>query len=135
MPICLRQKGNLMKDIDKLSLCGLYCGGCKNFKENLNCIGCRNEKELLNDCPTRSCCIAKGLQHCGLCEAFPCTELSEFYADGMKHHHLAYENMLVIKEIGEAEWLAEQGLLHTCDCGGKKCGLHLNVKKRIAPFY
>jgi len=68
----------MMDQYEKLSFCGLYCGGCKNYKGNYNCMGCRNEKELVNDCPTRACCSAKGLFHCGLCENFPCSVLSEF---------------------------------------------------------
>jgi hypothetical protein len=34
-----------MEHYEELSLCGLYCGGCKNYKANYNCMGCRNEKE------------------------------------------------------------------------------------------
>ena len=38
-----------MENYEKISLCGLYCVGCKNYKKNYNCMGCRNEKELVND--------------------------------------------------------------------------------------
>ena len=40
--------------------------------------------------------------------------------DGVKHHHLAYENMLRIKEIGLEQWTLEQEKKHTCECGKKK---------------
>jgi len=83
-------------------------------------MGCRNEKELVNDCPTRACCIDKGLLHCGLCEDFPCSVLYNFYNDGVKHHYLAYENMLRIKEVGLEQWVLEQEEKHTCKCGEKK---------------
>lgn len=109
-----------MEQYEKLSLCGLYCGGCKNYKENMNCMGCRNEKELVTDCPTRACCISKGLIHCGECKTFPCDELKNFYNDGARHHELAYKNMLKIKEIGIDKWLSEQEQEHTCICGRKK---------------
>jgi hypothetical protein len=110
----------MMEQYEKLSLCGLYCGGCKNYKENYNCMGCRNEKELVNDCPTRECCTRKGLLHCGECEDFLCSVLNGFYNDGVIHHELAYKNMLKIKEIGVEKWLSEQAEEHTCKCGRKK---------------
>ncbi|HAS74908.1 MAG TPA: hypothetical protein DCS67_12255 [Clostridiales bacterium UBA8960] len=97
-----------MGQYETLSLCGMYCGGCKNYKKNANCMGCRNEKDLLEDCPTRACCIAKGLLHCGLCDAFPCKILSDFYNDGAAHRAKAYENMVKIIEIGADGWLSEQ---------------------------
>lgn len=98
-----------MDQFETLSLCGIYCGGCKNYKVNANCMGCRNEKELLDDCPTRTCCIAKGHLHCGQCEDFPCSVLNAFYTDGIALHELAYKNMLKIKEMGEDKWLEMQG--------------------------
>lgn len=97
-----------MRQYEKLSLCGTFCGACKNYKENMNCMGCRNEKELVNDCPTRECCISKGFLHCGECEDFPCGELHSFYSDGVPHHELAYKNMLRIIENGIEIWLSEQ---------------------------
>ncbi|WP_213818249.1 DUF3795 domain-containing protein [Garciella nitratireducens] len=109
-----------MEKYERLSLCGLYCGGCKNYKENFNCMGCRNEKELVHDCPTRPCCINKGLLHCGECTDFPCNVLNDFYNDGLRHHELAYKNMIMIKEIGLEKWLLEQEEEYTCKCGRKK---------------
>ena len=109
-----------MEQYEELSLCGLYCGGCKNYKENFNCMGCRNEKELVNDCPTRACCISRGLLHCGNCAEFPCSVLGDFYNDGVRHHKLAYQNMLRIKEVEVEKWLSEQKAEHTCQCGRRK---------------
>jgi hypothetical protein len=109
-----------LEKYERLSLCGLYCGGCKNYKENFNCMGCRNEKELVHDCPTRPCCINKGLLHCGECTDFPCNVLNDFYNDGLRHHELAYKNMIMIKEIGLEKWLLEQEEEYTCKCGRKK---------------
>jgi hypothetical protein len=65
----------------------------------------------------------KGLLHCGLCEDFPCSVLDAFYNDGVKHHRLAYENMLRIKEVGLEKWVLEQEEKHTCECGKKKLWL------------
>lgn len=74
----------------------------------MNCMGCRYEEELVNDCPTRSCAINKDLLHCGECEEFPCSELSDFYQDGVPHHELALQNILRIRDIGIEMWLVEQ---------------------------
>jgi hypothetical protein len=109
-----------MKHIEKLAYCGIFCGGCTNFKENYNCMGCRDEEEMVNDCPTRTCCIQKGLIHCGECSDFPCEELNNFYNDGVQHHNLAFTNMNQIKKDGLNKWLHEQEEKHTCKCGQKK---------------
>lgn len=97
-----------MNQYETLSLCGLNCSGCKNYKKNANCMGCRNEQKLLDDCPTRTCCLAKDLLHCGQCVEFPCTILNDFYTDGVALHELAFKNMLKIREIGEDEWILLQ---------------------------
>ena len=97
-----------MSQYEKLSFCGIYCGSCKNYKQNYNCMGCRTEKELLDDCPTRTCFMSKGLLHCGLCDDFPCDMLNEFYNDGAKHRAQAYENMVKIRVVGVDGWLSEQ---------------------------
>lgn len=109
-----------MEKYEALSFCGIYCGGCRNYKENMNCMGCRYEKELVSDCPSRSCAIEKGLLHCGECGSFPCDELNDFYKDGVPHHDAAFQNMLKIREIGVEKRLSEQEKEHTCKCGRKK---------------
>lgn len=108
-----------MKQNETLALCGLYCGGCKNYKENMNCMGCRYEEVLVSDCPTRSCAISQGLLHCGECSEFPCPLLKGFYEDGVRHHEQAFQNVLHIKEVGIEKWLMEQEQEHTCSCGRK----------------
>ncbi len=108
-----------MLENEKLSYCGIDCGGCKNYKENYNCSGCRYEKEMVDDCPTRACCIEKELLHCGECNEFPCDVLKGFYNDGVRHHEIAYENMQRILEVGEDVWQKEQQEKHTCKCGSK----------------
>jgi hypothetical protein len=109
-----------MKNFEALAYCGLFCGGCKNYKENMNCQGCRNEKSLVDDCPTRACAIKRGLRHCGECDEFPCPVLKEFYEDGVRHHEAAYQNMLRIRSVGADRWLIEQEKIHTCECGRRK---------------
>lgn len=108
-----------MEQHETLSFCGVYCGGCRNYKENADCSGCRNEENLLDDCPTRSCAIKRGVLHCGECEEFPCAELRDFYGDGKRHHEVAFENIRQIRKNGTTKWLVEQENEHTCKCGGR----------------
>jgi hypothetical protein len=82
-----------MKEYAYISLCGIDCNKCLNYKKNVNCAGCRDEKVLLEDCPTRVCAIEKGFLHCGECETFPCEELNKFYHSGNPNHLKAYENI------------------------------------------
>jgi len=98
----------MTKHNEELSYCGIYCGSCKNYKQNMNCMGCRYEESMVDDCPTRACAIDRGLVHCGECAEFPCAVLKEFYEDGVWLHKQAYENLMRIREIGTEAWLAEQ---------------------------
>jgi|GEM_PF-1161571 len=104
----------------KLAYCGIYCGGCSNYRENADCSGCRNETELLADCPTRSCAIEREVLFCGECSEFPCLMLKEFYGDGIPHHIASFTNSGRIREVGPDLWLEEQGKEHTCGCGKRK---------------
>ncbi len=106
--------------LEKLSFCGIYCGGCLNFKKNYNCQGCRVDETLLEDCPFIPCAKAKTLTHCGECQEFPCTMMSDFYNDGNPSHYKAFENMKEIIEIGHEAWLlkAEQS---SCPTACKDC--------------
>ena len=97
-----------MNKYETLSYCGIYCGKCKNYKQNMNCCGCRNEPSLVNDCPTRACAIRRGLLHCGECDEFPCELLNNFYHDGNPLHLEAFQNMQEIIKNGVDNWLKMQ---------------------------
>ena len=64
------------------SRCGILCGEC-GYRESMGCKGCVNiEKPFWGDaCPVKSCCEGKGLENCGMCEAFPCELLNSFAYD------------------------------------------------------
>lgn len=64
------------------SRCGILCGECA-YREQMNCAGCVHiEKPFWGEsCPVKSCCEEKGLEHCGLCEEFPCGLLNQFAYD------------------------------------------------------
>lgn len=108
-----------MSQLKLVSFCGLYCGGCRSYEENsdVGCHGCREETELVNDCPTRKCAMAKGLTHCGECDTFPCSELNDFYNDGIAHHALARRNIELIRLGGLSSWLNQQEEELRCECG------------------
>lgn len=76
-----------------ISFCGIDCNECKNYRQNVNCQGCIDECVMLDDCPSRTCAINKGFNHCGQCLEFPCATLQQFYHDGNPKHYQAYENM------------------------------------------
>ena len=57
--------------------CGQLCSKCRQFKKQ--CAGCSNAKgkpfwtAMLRVCPIYGCCTNnKRLEHCGLCDEFPC---------------------------------------------------------------
>jgi len=49
----------------------------------MHCKGCINiEKPFWGEnCPIKSCCENKGIEHCGICDNFPCSVLTGFSYD------------------------------------------------------
>ncbi|SFD03455.1 DUF3795 domain-containing protein [Clostridium uliginosum] len=64
------------------SRCGVCCNSCKR-KEKVNCAGCTNISVPFwgGSCKVKSCCETKGLNHCGVCDEFPCDMLSNMGKD------------------------------------------------------
>lgn len=64
------------------SRCGVACGSCER-KEQVHCSGCTEMKAPFwgGVCQVKACCEERGLNHCGLCEEFPCKVLSEMGKD------------------------------------------------------
>lgn len=60
------------------SRCGIDCSVCER-KGRVGCKGCANMDAPFwgGVCQVKSCCEGRGLEHCGLCEEFPCVMLSE----------------------------------------------------------
>ncbi|MFO7698727.1 MAG: DUF3795 domain-containing protein [Anaerolineae bacterium] len=61
---------------------GILCSAC-DYRERTNCGGCTliGKPVWGDECPVKSCCESRGLEHCGLCEAFPCDVLTRFAYD------------------------------------------------------
>ena len=64
------------------SRCGVLCSECE-FRSSMNCQGCTNIKKPFwgEACPVKTCCEDKALDHCGLCQSFPCALLRQFAYD------------------------------------------------------
>ena len=64
------------------SRCGIVCHEC-SYKEPMSCPGCVEMDKPFwgEECPVKSCCEGKELQHCGECEHFPCELLHKFAYD------------------------------------------------------
>ncbi len=64
------------------SRCGIICSEC-TFRETMHCKGCINiDKPFWGEnCPVKSCCEKKDIEHCGTCEKFPCGVLTGFSYD------------------------------------------------------
>jgi len=111
-----------MSDKKLAPICGLYCGTCEYF-EKQQCQGCGNVNGKpfwtalmkVEICPMYDCCInKKQLEHCGLCNEFPCKTFTGFYDPSLSEEEakkavLARQNELVRrKEIGTEKWLKEK---------------------------
>lgn len=110
-----------MLDKKLAPVCGFYCGTCKYYVKA--CQGCGYVKGKpfwtaqmkVEICPLYDCCInKKHLEHCGLCDEFPCKVFTGFYDPSLseeeaKRSILARQNELLRrKEIGTEKWLKEK---------------------------
>lgn len=64
------------------SRCGICCSQCERSAE-VGCTGCANMDKPFwgGDCPVKTCCETKGLEHCGQCREFPCVQEAEMGKD------------------------------------------------------
>jgi hypothetical protein len=129
-----------VEDFNCDSYCGNYCGACeilnayRNKTENeiavlweaspeeIKCHGCKTGTVFKNCalCGIRKCAMGKGVQHCVLCEDFPCEilESGKSLVDRLPHLKAIPKNMQTIKEKGTEYWLREQKKLWQCpNCG------------------
>lgn len=62
--------------------CGLDCNNCE-YKEKFDCKGCRETygNPFHGECRLAMCAISQSVEHCGLCNLFPCNLLKEFSYD------------------------------------------------------
>ena len=129
-----------------IAYCGLYCGACsfrlaaqendRNHIEQMPsyynklknqpleyCPGCRLENKC-GECQIRDCAINTRHSHCDECRDFPCEKIVEFNNDGRPHHGEVLNNLKLLKEMGEENWLEHMNKKWTCTCGAKISWYH-----------
>jgi len=109
-----------MPDKNLAPVCGLYCGTCEYLGSR--CPGCVaamgkpfwTAMMEIDVCPLHDCCASrKQLEHCGLCDEFPCKIFLELSDPAMTDKEaeeslLARKNTLRRrKEVGTEKWLGE----------------------------
>jgi Protein of unknown function (DUF3795) len=101
--------GEMEPKFEMIAYCGLDCSRCPSYlatqndddaaraetaalytkkfglvlqPEDINCDGCRRGGRKLDYCQVceiRQCCLAKGLEHCVVCDQQPCEKLIKFH--------------------------------------------------------
>lgn len=123
-------------DIKRVAVCGLFCPACTYFiatnedperlkrlaamrnlpVEDLRCEGCRAEIRTgyCKSCSFSACATKKGIEFCGECADYPCTELKEFQS--VKAHRLElWRSQDRIKEVGYEQWYTEMLEHFSCE--------------------
>jgi len=72
-----------MTAVDTFSGCGTLCGDCEWFKgeREPHCPGCSEMegKPFWGSCGLYSCIKERDVEHCGLCDEFPCEKFMDAY--------------------------------------------------------
>lgn len=135
------QQMNLEIPDKKLAaICGLFCPSCNLFigtredserlktlarrlqrpTTELECHGCRTDKRSFfcrENCKMASCAAEKGIDFCGECREYPCSELKDFQSQ-MPHRIELWKNHERIKEVGYEKWYREMIEHYSCsECG------------------
>ena len=111
----------MAEEKDLAAACGLYCGDCEYLGEK--CQGCGHIQGKpfwtaqfgVEVCPLYACCVnEKQLEHCGLCENFPCETFTSLRDPSLSDEEaekalLDRQNALITRrEIGTKKWLEEK---------------------------
>lgn len=106
------------------AICGLFCGACPAYPEE--CHGCLSDyvREGCRECKNgfRDCIKAHHVRRCYACSEFPCERLNTFSKGPIIHGICNHANVIPdsyrMREVGLAQWIAEQLARHTCpNCG------------------
>ena len=81
------------------SRCGVCCNQCER-KEAVRCTGCATMEKPFwgGECGVKSCCEAKGLNHCGECPDFPCEMEASMGTD------MGFDAEPRLKQCRESPW-------------------------------
>jgi len=99
-----------MRESDCAARCGIYCGACE-YRDKTDCPGCIEAGGTMfwGTCSVATCCVERGHGHCGLCEEFPCEQLTAFAYDkeqGDRGERI--RRLEAWKAKGDGAWLKEQ---------------------------
>jgi len=110
-----------MSDLNYAPVCGFYCGDCHFLAKRCRGCGYEEGKPFWTDdmpggiCPIYDCCCSmKQLEHCGLCDEFPCKIFLELRDQDMSDEEFResldnrQKELRVRTEIGTEKWLAEK---------------------------
>lgn len=91
----------------RIPACGVFCGGCPTYvREKSPCKGAELNCSRCAKCKTfHLCCLEKGITHCFQCCSFPCAKFKAFTKRWLKHGQDFIKNQLLLKQIGEDEFL------------------------------
>ena len=68
-----------------LAPCGMYCGFCRVYNKETApyCSGCFSQKghQFWGECKLYACATQHNVQHCGLCDDFPCDFFIGYYPE------------------------------------------------------
>jgi hypothetical protein len=136
-----------MEETYLAAVCGLYCGACIIYRaqkdgnhqaieqiagrmssfitvkpEELQCDGCLAGGRLTpycQQCAIRVCPDKKpGVTRCSDCPDFPCSLITDFNNDGLRHHAEVLDNLRKIAGAEVENWLASERKRWSCPhCG------------------
>jgi len=110
-----------MQKVELAAACGLYCGDCEYLGDK--CPGCGRthgkpfwtELSSIGVCPIYGCCAGKKqLEHCGMCNEFPCETFTSLRDPSMsdeeaeKSLNERRRVLSIRREIGTEAWLREK---------------------------
>ena len=122
-------KSSSIPDKNLAAVCGLFCPSCSAYigahedparlegmakrlgqpVDKLQCNGCRSEKRSFyceSLCKMYKCAADKGIDFCGQCEEYPCSDLKAFQAN-VPHRLELWKSQERIKEAGYEKWYEE----------------------------
>ena len=128
------------------AVCGLYCGACVIYRachdnnqqrlkevyedissrqqatpDDVYCDGCLGGGRLTTycrQCEIRLCPKIRRGTRCSDCLDFPCSRISAFNSDGVRHHAEVLDSLRRMREIGVSAWVEEQERRWRCpECG------------------
>ena len=80
-----------------IAYCGVDCSSCMDYRSK-TCPSCRATAWKADDlCMPVQCCREKQIDVCAFCNAFPCTDMAEFYEESDGHRE-AYRRMCTVRK-------------------------------------